>query len=157
MSFIAQHGSWLLASLTLIMMIALGLEKRWGWMLGLWSQLAWAVWVYATQNWGFIPLTGALTIVYYLNWKRWSTKMPEDLTLGWVVGNAQANMFRAWQDGPCWTTDPNEALHFVRRKDADEFCADDEDAWRIIRHRIPVTSAEVEHRRIAGVLPLSTN
>ena len=52
----------------------------------------------------------------------------------WVVGNGACNQFRAMDGGQIvWTTDVNEALQFARRKDAESFAEEDEDAWQIVQ------------------------
>ncbi len=43
---------------------------------------------------------------------------------------------------PKWTLDPQEALQFARRQDAELFCKEDEDAWGIVQ--IPVESAPAQ-------------
>lgn len=49
---------------------------------------------------------------------------------GGVTGE---NRFRTMKDGmSAWTIDFDEALQFARRKDAEAFAAEDEDAWQII-------------------------
>lgn len=55
-----------------------------------------------------------------------------------VVANARGDRFRCmgeFADGSGdfvdWTDDPDKALHFARRVDADAFARDDEDAWTI--------------------------
>lgn len=52
---------------------------------------------------------------------------------GWIVANGNEDRFRCWGDsGPEWTKDKSKALHFARRKDAEAFARDDEDAWKIL-------------------------
>lgn len=57
----------------------------------------------------------------------------EDPPGGWVVANANGDRFRSWDiEGPTWTDDRHAALHFARRRDAEAFSRDDEDAWKIM-------------------------
>lgn len=47
-------------------------------------------------------------------------------------GSHGEHRYRCWRDdGPGWTLDTDEALQFARRKDAEAFCREDEDAWFI--------------------------
>lgn len=57
------------------------------------------------------------------------------------------------QGAPAWTPDPDLALQFARREDAELFAAEDEDAQRIIQH--PATAAGRE--AIADALAWATN
>ena len=56
----------------------------------------------------------------------------------WLIENGKevpALRYRGWAPaGPCWVTDPYEALWFIRRQDAEAISAEDEDAWRITEH-----------------------
>lgn len=58
--------------------------------------------------------------------------------LGWLVedaGSGPQPRYRTIEQGmPVWTTDPNKAIRFARRSDAEMFCAEDEDAWRVTEH-----------------------
>jgi hypothetical protein len=49
------------------------------------------------------------------------------------AGNrAGEHRFRTLKQGmSAWTNDIDEALQFARRKDAELYCAEDEDAWHI--------------------------
>lgn len=61
---------------------------------------------------------------------------PKD-EMGWLVedGNLNKTMYRCMDEtGIHWTDDPNKAIRFARREDAEMFAAGDEDAWRIVEH-----------------------
>lgn len=57
---------------------------------------------------------------------------------GWLVENGKSapdTRYRMMDElGIQWTDDPNKALRFARRVDAEGFAAGDEDAWRIVEH-----------------------
>jgi len=58
---------------------------------------------------------------------------------GWLVEDSRNHSsgirYRMWGlMGPEWTNDPNKALRFARREDAEAFARDDEDAWHIVEH-----------------------
>ncbi len=61
-----------------------------------------------------------------------------DTKYGWLIENGKkgdALRYRNMEQGiPTWTADHDEALRFSRRKDAEKFAAEDEDAWRIVEH-----------------------
>jgi hypothetical protein len=55
-----------------------------------------------------------------------------------------------------WTTDPNKALRFARRADADKICEIVEDADRVTEHMWPairVLGNEMEKRRLRNIFP----
>lgn len=65
---------------------------------------------------------------------------------GWLVEDSRNHpsgiRYRTWGDfGPEWTNDPNKALRFARRQDAEMFARDDEDAWHIVEHMWPAIDA----------------
>lgn len=56
-------------------------------------------------------------------------------------GSTGENRFRTMNQGmSAWTLDIDEALQFARRKDAETFAAEDEDAWQILP--VPRTAHE---------------
>jgi hypothetical protein len=60
-------------------------------------------------------------------------------------GGTGENRFRTMTDGfSAWTLDIDEALQFARRKDAEAYCAEDDDAWQIL----PVPRAAHESVRV---------
>jgi hypothetical protein len=58
--------------------------------------------------------------------------------VGWLIENGKQGdelRYRNMEQGvTTWTADPNEALRFARRADAEKFAAEDEDAWLITEH-----------------------
>lgn len=68
-----------------------------------------------------------------------SITAPQTLVSGWVVANADGNRFRYWENGPEWTDDRSKALTFVRKRDAETFAEDDEDAWKILPNYVNFT------------------
>lgn len=57
---------------------------------------------------------------------------------GWLIENGKQGdelRYRNFEQGnQTWTKDPNEALRFARRVDAEKFSAEDEEAWRVVEH-----------------------
>lgn len=56
--------------------------------------------------------------------------------VGWLVeSGGHVPRYRTMDaSGIHWTDDPNKAIRFARRADAEMFAAGDEDAWRITEH-----------------------
>lgn len=60
-----------------------------------------------------------------------------------VIANADQTQFRTWgPTGPEWTSNPDEAIAFARREDAEKLAANDEDAWAIIPRDLAMTAVE---------------
>lgn len=53
--------------------------------------------------------------------------------MAWVIKNAAGDLYRSMTHAvPVWTTNVDDALQFARRRDADLFAEEDEDAWAIV-------------------------
>lgn len=125
------------------------------------NMLAWQTWwlmlVMAVAGWLLVTAAcwaWARVSPSSKEWPRAPVKKAEKESWGWVVADAQDLRFRKWGDlGPEWTEDAGEALHFTRRQDAESFCAEDEDAWRIRPHFFDVSAAERRARAPYGMLP----
>ena len=57
---------------------------------------------------------------------------------GWLIENGKAGhelRYRTMEQGfTAWTEDHQKAIRFARREDAEMFCAEDMEAWRIAEH-----------------------
>lgn len=75
-----------------------------------------------------------------------NARIPPEVTCkGFVIGNGDGSAYRTLEQGvPVWTPDREKALHFARRRDAELFCAEDEDAW----HIYPVATIDHEAPRL---------
>lgn len=142
----AQYGDWVLSTLSLVMAWATGNKWRGAWLFGIFVQAFWIAWIIVSGRWGFFVLSVLLALMYARNYWRWSDELGE----GWVVSDAQGVRFRCWDDyGPSWTWLMDDALMFSRRADAEAFCAEDEDAWLILRVQFPINDAEQKARKVA--------
>lgn len=68
---IRDYLPWLLSAITIWMTLLAGNIHRSAWLVGLFGQLLWLVWIVATGTWGLIPLNIALWIVYARNPMKW--------------------------------------------------------------------------------------
>lgn len=62
---------WVLSVITLLMTYLAGNRDQRAWTVGLIGQALWLVWIWLSQNWGFLPLTLTLTAIYWRNHQRW--------------------------------------------------------------------------------------
>jgi hypothetical protein len=70
--FLAHYMPWLLSAITIVATELLGRKWRWAWAISLGNQALWLVWIAASSNWGFLPLTFILSIQYLRNHVRWA-------------------------------------------------------------------------------------
>ena len=62
---------WVLSALTIYINVLAGNKHRHTWVLGLFAQALWAVWIIASETWGLLPLNAALWYVYIRNHYKW--------------------------------------------------------------------------------------
>lgn len=79
--------------------------------------------------------------------------------MAWVITDANRKNFRRIADFGMtgWTEDVDEALQFARRRDAESFCAEDEDAWcivtvNVIKRDIRREKMNKNHMIAAGII-----
>jgi hypothetical protein len=64
---IVVYLPWLLSALTVWSLWLAGDDHRYAWWLALANRVLWFIWIFASQNWGFIPMHIALCFVYSRN------------------------------------------------------------------------------------------
>lgn len=69
---ILQIMPWVMSAITIYMTVLAGNKHRSAWLVGLFNQLLWLVWIVASGNFGFLPMNAALWIVYARNHMKWS-------------------------------------------------------------------------------------
>lgn len=66
-----------MSSATIATMYLAGEKKRVAWLVGLLNQCLWFAFIYMTKNWGLVPMSVAVTVVYARNfwrWRKWKQK-----------------------------------------------------------------------------------
>lgn len=71
MELVKVYLPWLLSAITIYMTLMAGNKKPWAWAIGLANQVLWLAWIIASESWGLLPMTAALTVVYARNHIRW--------------------------------------------------------------------------------------
>lgn len=69
---IRQYLPWILSGITIWMTLLAGNQHPKAWLVGLFNQCLWMVWMVAAEEWGFLPLNVTLWIVYLKNHLQWS-------------------------------------------------------------------------------------
>lgn len=67
-----QGWSWVLTTVDLYAVWALGSQKRWAWLLGIAQSALWSVYAIGTRQWGFMVnnvVTAALCVRGFVKWK----------------------------------------------------------------------------------------
>lgn len=68
---IKTYLPWLLSAITIWMTLLAGNMHPKAWLVGLFNQALWLVWIIAMQAWGLLPLNIALWVVYGRNHWKW--------------------------------------------------------------------------------------
>lgn len=74
MMFITEILPWILSAITVYMTILAGNKHPNAWLVGLFNQGLWLVWIVGTMSWGFLPMNIAFWIVYLRNHLKWKTQ-----------------------------------------------------------------------------------
>jgi hypothetical protein len=81
----------------------------------------------------------------------------EQREIGWLVEAARTNgpqRYRTMEQGmSAWTTDPNKAIRFARRADAEMFADEDDEAWHICEHMWVDPAPEETHTAACARFP----
>lgn len=72
--FITEILPWILSAITVYMTILAGNKHPNAWLVGLFNQGLWLVWIVSTMSWGFLPMNIAFWIVYLRNHLKWKTQ-----------------------------------------------------------------------------------
>lgn len=75
MTLVQQYLPWLMSAITIYMTLLAGNKHRKAWVLGLFNQLLWLIWIVATGTWGFLPMNIALWAVYARNHFKWNREI----------------------------------------------------------------------------------
>lgn len=58
--------------LTVVQLVALGRKKRWGWLVGLFCQIPWAMFCLLTGNFPFLVGVVIFGVLDYKGWSNWN-------------------------------------------------------------------------------------
>lgn len=63
--------TWLMSALTILTLWLAGSKNPWAWRIGLFNQLLWWHFIFATNAWGLAPMSIAIAFVYTRNLILW--------------------------------------------------------------------------------------
>lgn len=63
---------YFLSAITLYNMFLAGNKNKKAWLVGLFNQFLWLVWIILTSAWGLLPMNIGLWIMYYRNHIKWN-------------------------------------------------------------------------------------
>ncbi len=72
MKIFLQILPWILSVSTLWMKYSTGNKSKSAWVHGLVNQAIWFIWIPLSHNWGLLPMTCGLTIIYIRNHIKWN-------------------------------------------------------------------------------------
>jgi len=63
---------YILSALTILMFFLAGNKNKYTWMVGLFNQMLWLMWIILSGTWGLLPMNIALWIIYFRNHIKWN-------------------------------------------------------------------------------------
>ena len=72
-----QVMPWILSFMGIGRKWLLGEKNRWGWVLGIATQLLWLVWMGKAETWGFLPLFIVGMVMNVRNFRKWTKEEEE--------------------------------------------------------------------------------
>lgn len=63
---------WCLSVVTLYMTFMAGNKHPKAWLIGIFNQLFWLLWIYLSNSWGFLPMNIGMWVMYYRNHVKWN-------------------------------------------------------------------------------------
>lgn len=66
---------YVLSAITIYMFILAGNKSKYAWLVGLFNQFLWLLWIVASGNWGLLPMNLALWVVYARNYWKWGSQI----------------------------------------------------------------------------------
>lgn len=71
---IRDYLPWLLSTITIWMTLLAGNKHPKAWLIGLFNQLLWLIWICVAGAWGLLPMNIALWVVYGRNHLKWNVE-----------------------------------------------------------------------------------
>lgn len=62
---------WVLSAETIVMMYMTGNKNKNGWLLGIFLQILWFIYIFIAKVWGFLPITIAMCGITIRNYYLW--------------------------------------------------------------------------------------
>jgi len=63
---------YLLSANTLYFTFLAGNKKRMAWLLALFGQVFWLIWILTTKSYGLLPMNIGMWVIYYRNYIKWN-------------------------------------------------------------------------------------
>ena len=60
-----------MSAITIYSMLLAGNKRRGAWLVGLFNQCLWLIWIVLSSAWGLLPMNLALWVVYSRNYLKW--------------------------------------------------------------------------------------
>ena len=65
---------WFLSANTLYFTFLAGSKNKNTWIIALFGQLFWSIWIVMSENWGLLPMNIGMWVLYYRNNIKWNLK-----------------------------------------------------------------------------------
>jgi hypothetical protein len=74
-SDLVSYLPWLLSAISIWQTVLAGNLNRNAWLIGLFNQVLWLIWIILSKNWGLLPMNIAMWIVYIRNHRKWRKQL----------------------------------------------------------------------------------
>lgn len=71
-TFLVFWLPWLLSLITIYTMFLAGSQNKSTWLLALFGQFIWLLWILLSHSWGLLPMNIALWVIYARNHFKWN-------------------------------------------------------------------------------------
>ena len=70
-NLIVNYLPYILSAFTIYVMLLAGNKNKYTWVIALFNQVLWFLWIVKSESWGLLPGNIALWIVYFRNYIKW--------------------------------------------------------------------------------------
>lgn len=71
---IIEYLPYVLSAITIYMFVLAGNKSKNAWIIGLFNQFMWVIWILLSSTWGLLPMNIALWFVYIRNNIKWKNE-----------------------------------------------------------------------------------
>lgn len=74
LELVVVYLPYILSAITVYTVVLAGNNNRNAWLISMFNQLLWLIWIVASNTWGLLPMNITLWIAFYRNYMKWGKK-----------------------------------------------------------------------------------